>query len=360
MVNNGGSPTNNSQGGPGAKPLDEVQQTLEAHVVAADGSGGEHSLRIRMLLHTTFGKMMEAWCKHHNVALIDARFTLTSGRELQPTDTPEFVGLGITSSPVTIRATPRNNVLMQDAVPSGSPKAVQKAAGTAGVAKANKSGKKPSIAPEASAPGAARAPGAAASALVVDSSDSESDQLAVDAPSDDGESTDVSESSVEVPPAAARRRLLGSAGARAASSKRRRLSSDESGAEEGEIGNLEKGRIAFRVIAECEANERHELRFTMASDTPFLRLMMSWCRHHSLHPDAARFVIGDRELTEKDTPFGLAVASVIPEHLVGVTPSMPDGAGPDASEEVDEEVEVRAMPRRLRATGAPPRRAAPA
>ena len=79
----------------------------------------------------------------------------------------------------------------------------------------------------------------------------------------------------------------------------------------------------------------------------------------SLQLDAARFVIGDRGLTEMDTPFGLAVASVIPEHLVGVTPSMPDNVGRDDNDELDEEVEVRAMPRRMRATGAPsPRRAA--
>lgn len=105
-------------------------------------------------------------------------------------------------------------------------------------------------------------------------------------------------------------------------------------------------RVLFRVVAKVDHKQEHILRFTMSADTPLERLTSAWVLHHSLSPDAVRFMIGCYEVKATDTPLSLAVLSIIPEYLVGVTPA------PRGYVEMTDEVVVRALPTKTRAARA--------
>eukprot|EP00927_Polykrikos_kofoidii_P051569 TRINITY_DN4536_c0_g1_i1.p1 TRINITY_DN4536_c0_g1~~TRINITY_DN4536_c0_g1_i1.p1 ORF type:complete len:593 (-),score=131.67 TRINITY_DN4536_c0_g1_i1:571-2349(-) len=68
--------------------------------------------------------------------------------------------------------------------------------------------------------------------------------------------------------------------------------------------------VVCKIVASAVDGRNHCLRYRMAHDDPFMKLMVAWCRFHGLSLAAARFTAGSQELAGEDTPTSLAAASL--------------------------------------------------
>lgn len=268
------------------------QDFIDVSVIAT-GEAGDHVMPFRMRPETVFAKLMQRWCAYHNITFHNARFTLC-GCELSPEDTPKSIGLCTGTWPVAIRAAPQKSNASR-ALPEGA------SLKTARVESVADGSDDVSSLSDCSTGGSL-------------SVDSDRDCL-YNAPSQSGCQKGTTSTTITTDPIRV-------------------------GIEKREDAQ----RVSFRVVAEIESGERSVLRFTMSSNSTFERLMVDWSDHHGLLSSTVRFVIGNHEIRATDTPLGLAVTSVIPEHILGVTP-LPDAS---CGGNFDAEVEIFARPRRLR------------
>jgi len=96
-----------------AAPPQRSHQRVDVKVLAMCASGA-NALDFRMRPDSKFGRMMEAWCRHHNMPGEEARFCLGS-RELRPEDTPLEVGWTPGRGALIVEATPRRPAAEDDA-----------------------------------------------------------------------------------------------------------------------------------------------------------------------------------------------------------------------------------------------------
>eukprot|EP00933_Yihiella_yeosuensis_P013254 TRINITY_DN12365_c2_g1_i1.p1 TRINITY_DN12365_c2_g1~~TRINITY_DN12365_c2_g1_i1.p1 ORF type:complete len:310 (-),score=32.60 TRINITY_DN12365_c2_g1_i1:100-1029(-) len=268
------------------------------------GEDGDQKMSFNVRPSTPFSKLMDAWCGQVGAPVEKVRFVLGS-REITREDTPATAfghGIGlfllpkIKAPPPRIWAVPRRDHLLGGETPPQ---------------------RRPAL-----VPGHQRRGGTDKRPIIVDDG---LDEVSEVGPSSD-EETESSDSDDD--DSATRKIRSGSPV----------LQDDKT-----QPDPSESGRIHFRVVATTSDRGDNVTEFSMGPDVPMARLMMAWCNLHRLGPGAALFKIGVKELVVTDTPLSLAIESVIPEHLVGVTP----GPG-TASSSTTNVVEVQAIPRRRR------------
>eukprot|EP00931_Biecheleriopsis_adriatica_P026180 TRINITY_DN1594_c0_g1_i2.p1 TRINITY_DN1594_c0_g1~~TRINITY_DN1594_c0_g1_i2.p1 ORF type:complete len:2278 (+),score=582.51 TRINITY_DN1594_c0_g1_i2:35-6835(+) len=83
-------------------------EKINVQVVAKEEEG-ENVVDFKMKLSTPFEKMMEAWCKHHNLKQDEAVFEF-QGRELRRDDTPSSCSWSVSKGTLRVEAKPREEV----------------------------------------------------------------------------------------------------------------------------------------------------------------------------------------------------------------------------------------------------------
>lgn len=298
------------------------------HLVSTGGLP-ESVLPLRITPETTFDKVMSKWYAQHRIPQGQAKFTV-GGRELRPRDTPTSVGLQprADGSPLTVYVTKRKPVW-------GTPgKSVRPNISSTTVA-GNLSGdesvgsESDDLSPEHEDEEEEDDEG---EPISCDFSSDESTALGGDGLSSDDLSTEDESQSADGSAPTGIHAYLKSTAAKLSGKQRKAQA----------VGGSR--RVVFRAVAEIEGSKTPSmLKFSLARNTKLDKLMATWAKHHAVQMEAARFMIGGRELSKTDTPLGLAVSSVIPEHLAGATPLWNPGK---AYPQHLQEIEVRVLPRR--------------
>lgn len=354
-------------------------------VLAAGNFGGSTAV-YRLRAEASLGKLMFAWCLQHRVAPEQVRFT-AAGVELGPDSSLASFGLEAQDVPVVLQALPRQQrtsapspartsaarpnryepyvpippVVEATVLDSDSDDLASMGLGmampvdsSAGLSDSEEDDDLPQVSVE---PGIGSSQGPAPGYLL----DADAPPLTVEGGglgdrslglSEEEASTDISgnesedgfTSASDVEPVASR---SGPAAAAAVDAGAGGTGAAVDSASESE-GEGER-RVRFRVVAPTEAGD-NALVITTPTDMPLEKLMDTWCQHHGLPRDAARFLVQGQELSAEETPVALGIRSLIPEHLVGVTPLDLDAGRPVGSEA--REVRVLVLPRRR--LGAPP------
>lgn len=307
---------------------------IEVQVVAIGAGQTVPAMPFKMKPSTIFGKLMNAWCTHHKMPVERALFTI-GDCEVRPGDTPEILCLRPSSTPVTVNVKPRKT--------KGSVDAGHSAKQSLGVANHGDASDTDSPSPDPNSPTEQMIVMGDAGDVTDGADDTSAD---CDASTDregnsDAEGVAPADSRIAKPVMSRSPSPLGSPVQPPAKRRRNMTELGEAAGPTDVVGAEpapgEDRKVRFIVIAECEDGQRNLQRFTMGPETPMVRLTRGWCLQTSLKEDSVEFRIKDYTLKAGDTPMSLAVASVISEHLVGVTPLRPD------FEDNSMEVEVRVV-----------------
>lgn len=243
-------------------------EKLEVKVVA-DCAGGANETSFLLRRSTPLGKMMQAWCDHHELPLAEAKFLLEGpgSRVLTPEDTLQSLGC----REVVIRAVPTE----PDAKPPATAAPATKPAAAAPAAvppQASANIKPPAAVPAAPAKPAAAKPAAKPAAA---------------------------KAKPEAKPAAAKAKPEASKPAAAKAKPEAKQEAAKPAPKDA------KAQIEVRVVADAE-NGENVVNFKMKLGMTFGKMMARWCAHQGIPREQACFKVGDRELQDEDTPTDLA------------------------------------------------------